>query len=136
MKSLIDNTMELTSRALDMRMHRQNVVTSNMANIKTPGYRAKRVEFEAELAAAVGQSREGRMSATHASHLPSAFDPAVAQAVTGETFRPRVVQGQDAVDMDKETAVMAKNALAYNTLTQVMQKGFEGLKNVIMEGNK
>jgi flagellar basal-body rod protein FlgB len=136
MKSLIDTSLDVTAAALDMRMHRQNVVTSNLANIKTPGYKAKRVEFEAQLQAAIGTDQSNKMTATNGRHLPTSFDPADVNAQTSEILRSRVVQGQDSVDMDKEMAVMAKNALAYNTLTMVMQKGFEGIKNVIMEGNK
>lgn len=49
---------------------------------------------------------------------------------------PRVIQGLDNVDLDKEMAAMAKNNLLYSALTTVIQKDFNGLKQLIQDGGK
>ena len=59
MKSLFDGDIGLVSRVLDMQLQRQNVVSSNLANLKTPGYRARSVSFEDELQAALGLDAKG-----------------------------------------------------------------------------
>ena len=48
----------------------------------------------------------------------------------------RVIHGDDNVDLDKEMAVMAKNTLRYNTLTTVLKKSFDGLRDVINDGGR
>ena len=136
MKSLFEMPMELSAKVLDMRMQRQNIVMSNLANIKTPQYKARRVEFEEELQSALGLDGKGRVTTTNPHHLPGAFDSDSFSAKAISDLKPRVIHGEDAVDLDKEMAVMAKNTLSYNALTTVLQKSFEGVKNIIADGGR
>lgn len=136
MKSMFGDYIHVTARVLDMRLERQNVVSSNLANIKTPGYKARRVEFEEQLQAALSLDGRGKVTRTNKMHLPARFDPKAFGSEFYKSIEPRVYQGEDSVDLDKEMAVMAKNTLLYNTLTQVMHKNFEGLKTAITEGGR
>jgi len=136
MKSLFEDHIQLTAKVLDLRLMRQNVVVSNLANIKTPGYRARRLEFEEKLQAALDLEENNKITRTNEKHLPVRFDPQNFGPDFFKDFEPRVVQGEDRVDLDKEMAIMAKNTMLYNALTQVLRKNFEGLKLVISEGGK
>ena len=49
---LIDRTMQLLNRTLDLRQARQRVIASNIANEETPGYRATELNFQDSLQAA------------------------------------------------------------------------------------
>jgi flagellar basal-body rod protein FlgB len=135
MKHLFSDQMELTAQVLDLRLQRQNVVMANLANMQTPGYKARRLEFEQELQDAVRQGA-GKLARTNSGHLPVAFDPNNFEPKLLREFRPQVVQGQDSVDLDKEMALLAKNTLLYNALTTVMHKSFEGMSKVITEGSR
>ncbi|MBT8764279.1 flagellar basal body rod protein FlgB [Desulfohalobiaceae bacterium Ax17] len=136
MKSLFDDNIQLTAKVLDLRLMRQNIVVSNLANIKTPGYRARRLEFEEKLQAALDLEKNNKITRTNEKHLPVRFNPQKFGPDFFKDFEPRVVQGEDRVDLDKEMAIMAKNTMLYNALTQVLRKNFEGLKLVISEGGK
>lgn len=136
MKSLFGSHIQLQGKVLDMRLERQNVVAGNLANIKTPGYRARRLEFEEDLQRALGLDAPGGMTRTNPGHLPAKFDARTFSAEFIKDLQPRVVQGEDSVDLDKEMTTMAKNTLLYNTLITTLQKNFEGLKNVITEGGR
>lgn len=136
MKSLFDQDMGVVGKVLDMQLQRQNVVASNMANIKTPGYRARKLMFEEEMQAALGLDAKGKMSLTDQKHMPAAFDPNNFGAEWSKAFKPRIVHGEDRVDLDKEMAVMAKTNLQYSALTTVIRSKFEGIKQVITEGSK
>lgn len=136
MKSLFDSDIGLVGRVLDMQLQRQNVVASNMANVKTPGYKARKVMFEDELQKALGLDNKGRLSRTDQQHMPSVFDPNGFSAEWKKAFKPRIVHGEDRVDLDKEMATMAKTNLHYSALTTIMRSKFEGLKQVIQEGQK
>jgi flagellar basal-body rod protein FlgB len=136
MKSLFGSDVGLISKVLDMELQRQNIVGSNMANIKTPGYKPRKLMFEDELQAALGLDAKGKMSRTDKGHMPALFDPEGFGAEWKEAFKPRVVHGEDRVDLDKEMAVMAKTNLHYSALTTIIRSRFEGLKQIIQEGQK
>ncbi|EFI33924.1 flagellar basal-body rod protein FlgB [Desulfonatronospira thiodismutans ASO3-1] len=136
MKALFGDHIQLTSRVLDMRLERQNVVSSNLANVKTPGYQARRVEFEEQLQSALNLDARGKMARTDPGHVSGAFDPQGFNAQFIKSMEPRVYQGEDAVDLDKEMSIMSQNTLMYNALSMVQQKNFQGLKTVIREGGQ
>ena len=136
MKSLFPDHIDLTARVMDFQIQRQNIVSGNLANINTPGYKARTLEFEKDLQAALGISQNGPVSRTHPKHLPAKFSPDATEASVVKELNPRVVQGTDNVDLDRETATMAKNTLMYNTLATVMQKNLSGMKQLIQEGGK
>ena len=136
MKSMFDANIGLVARVLDMQLQRQNVVASNMANINTPGYRARTLMFEQELQAALGLDARGNMTRTDPRHMPVVFDPRGFGPDWKKAFKPRIVHGEDRVDLDKEMAAMAKTSLHYSALTTIVRSRFEGLRQIITEGAK
>ncbi|MCT4536433.1 flagellar basal body rod protein FlgB [Halodesulfovibrio sp.] len=136
MKGLFETHTLLSAKVMDMQLQRQNVVMSNMANIKTPGYLARRVKFEEDLQKALNIDGRGKMTRTAGNHVPAAFDPKNFGPEWEKKMPLRVVHGEDRVDMDKEMAIMAKNTMRYNTLATVVKSNFDGMKNVISSGAK
>ena len=136
MKSLFDSDIGLLSKVLDMQLQRQNVVSSNLANVKTPGYKARKVSFEDELQAALGLDARGKMARTDVKHMPAVFDPKGFGPEWEKAFKPRIIHGEDRVDLDKEMALMAKTNLQYSALSSVIRSKFEGLRQMITEGQK
>lgn len=132
-KTLFGESQNLIGRVMDLQVQRQNVVMSNLANIKTPNYKAKRLDFEDDLQAALGLDAKGKMAITSASHMPSAFDPEKAGATLVTSFKPQVVHGEDAVNLDKEMAEMAKNSLRYNAMNTVLKRSYESMRNLITD---
>ncbi|MDR3073878.1 MAG: flagellar basal body rod protein FlgB [Deltaproteobacteria bacterium] len=136
MKSLIEPHMDLVGKVMNMQLQRQNVVMSNVANVKTPGYKPRVLEFEEDLQAALNLDAQGRLSRTHEKHIPGKFDANTFGASWDEELKPRIVHGEDRVNLDKEMTVMAKTSLQYNAMTTVMKSNFEGIRNIITEGSK
>ncbi len=136
MKSLFPLHLQLSSKVLDMQLERQNLVMSNLANIKTPGYKALDMEWEEQLQAALGRDARGKMTRTEQGHMPAVFSPESFGPEWHKAFRPHVIMGDDSVDMDKEMAKMSKNVLMYKSLSTVIQKNFEGLNKIISEGGR
>ena len=75
MKSLFPDHVDLTAKVMDFQLQRQNIVSANLANINTPGYKARRLEFEKDLQAALGISESGAVTRTHPDHFPVAGSP-------------------------------------------------------------
>jgi flagellar basal-body rod protein FlgB len=136
MHGLFEHHFAILEKALDLRLERQNVVMANIANVNTPGYKARKLMFEEDLQAAMNQDARGKMARTNEAHLPSVFNVKGFEGKGVTDFKPRTVFGEDVVDLDKEMATMAKNSMMYNALSDVMAKNFSGLQSIIQEGGK
>jgi flagellar basal-body rod protein FlgB len=136
MKDMLIPNEGLLGKVMDMRLERQNLVMSNLANINIPGYKARSLEFEGELRAAVASSARGEVTRTNAAHMPTVFNAKGFNSDVAKEFKPRVIYGQDSVDLDKEMTTMAKNSLQYNALTTLVKSNFDSVQKAITEGGK
>ena len=136
MRSMFDTHIGVVGKVLDMQLQRQNLVASNISNMKTPGYKALSLDFEKELQSAMALDSRGKMSRTNQQHMPVAFSPDGFGPEWEKAVRPRVVHGEDRVNLDKEMATLTKTNLHYTALTSIIQKNFDGLKTIIQEGQK
>src|SRR5437868_1293528 len=92
------------AQLLDVAALRHRVIAQNVANVNTPGYRRRAVEFEGDLAKAL------------ATPGPT---PLVKPKVVIEDG-PERVDG-NTVDIDREMNALAKNALLYQAAATVVQ---------------
>lgn len=136
MKNMFTSQVGLVGKVMDMQLQRQNVITSNLANVETPNYKPRELEFEKELQSALGLDMRGRMTVSSNGHMPAAFDAQNFGPEWDKQFKPRQIHGEDRVSLDKEMARHAKTQLHYTALTQVMTKTFEGINNVIQDGRQ
>ena len=137
MQDIYGPNADLMGKVMDLRLERQNLVMSNLANINIPGYKARTLEFENELQQAVGTADvRGTLTRTNPKHTPVAFNAGGFEGNVAKEFKPRTIYGADAVDMDKEMSTMAKNSLMYNALTTVMKTNFTDITKVIADGGK
>lgn len=136
MKGLFGSHIHLTAKVMDLRLERQNLVMGNIANVNTPDYKARRLEFEEKLQSALNQDARGKMTRTSADHMPHAFSTEGFQGDSAQAFKPRYIYGEDSVDLDKEVTNMTKNGMMYNALAMVIKKNFQGMQKVIQEGGK
>ncbi|WP_291326743.1 flagellar basal body rod protein FlgB [Desulfovibrio sp. UCD-KL4C] len=134
MKGFFEDQIALTGKVMDLRLQRQNLVASNLANVNTPGYKEKTLEFEDSLQKALNKDARGKMTKTSKMHIPATFEANKFSGRTLSNFEPRVVHGENPVDLDKEMVTMTKNNLAYNALTQIIKKDFQGMQKVIQDG--
>lgn len=117
---------------------RQEVVANNIANVNTPNYRKKNLEFEDMLAQEIygEKAPEGKlkMVRTHKEHLP--FKPfnvhAVPSVVDDKTTIMRVDHNN--VDVDVEMATLAKNQIYYNAAASQLGGYVTKMRNAITSG--
>lgn len=96
-----DPRLTVLHRLMDVAMQRQQVHAANLANINTPGYKARALEFEEEFNAALdeqGLDRAMRVEAQVTTPLATGADP----------------DGND-VSSEREVAALARNKLLYDT---------------------
>ncbi len=131
------NRTKILEKALDGAWLRNEVIAHNLANVDTPGYKRKTVNFEEYLSKALDEkSFKGNM--THPRHIPigaSRLDK-ITFKVTEEHSSSAVRLDGNNVDIENEMAAMAKNTIQYNTLIQSLSGRFKALKTVISEGRR
>lgn len=136
MISMFPVNTDLLGKVMDLRLERQNVVMSNLANEDVPAFKARRLDFEKELQSALNIDGRGKMTRTEGGHLPTTFSSAGFEGNLEMGWKPKVVQGLDSVDMDKEMSIMAKNTLMYNALADVTKRDFDDMQKVITDGGR
>ncbi|MCB1997433.1 MAG: flagellar basal body rod protein FlgB [Burkholderiaceae bacterium] len=109
-------SIDFQSQALLLRSERQRLLASNIANADTPGYQARDFDFRAALGAATaaaGGAKLGDPIAPKGGMAPGVGVPAT-QAPTMRYATPAQnnLDG-NTVDMDRERASFADNALRY-----------------------
>lgn len=137
--SLFGGKVEVLGGSLGLRLGRHALSATNLANMDTPGFRAKHLNFEEVLAQHL-TTGPGELEArqTNGGHIPTkdtgrAFEKA-AVAVKNSPYGQNEYE-DDVLDIDKEMTLLTKNQLIYNTTVQMLQKSFEGLKYAISEGS-
>ncbi len=123
-KSLFGKTCDVIEASLDITKLRHGLIGSNIANLDTPGYRPKEIDFKRTLKDAIDR-RSVDLVKTHPGHIP---------AVSGryEIF----LESSNWVDIDKEMSKLAENNLRYQTSVEMLIGKFSKLKSVIAEGGR
>lgn len=115
--SLFDHTIEGLARALSLRQRQHEVLAANLANVETPGYRARDLDFRAALKAAFAS-------------MDSKEETPLAARIVEDTAAPPRADG-NTVDMDLQMVKLSANASAYTTLARLLRGEFEHLREAI-----
>lgn len=106
---------DLLGQVLDAASLRHRVLSQNVANVNTPGYKRLEVVFEGELKKALG--------------YPSGGTAHVAPKVVA-TEDPERVDG-NTVDIDREMNDVTKNGLLYQAVSQIIASRLGSLRSAI-----
>lgn len=115
---------ELTS-VMNFRLFRQGVISSNIANIDTPGYTAKETSFDQEL-----QTRL-QMNGTAPEHIPSPNKAGAVSFRVAEDPYSRIGNDSNTVDIDREMMKLSQNQLLYDSAAQAVQGKISAIKDAI-----
>jgi flagellar basal-body rod protein FlgB len=136
---VFDTTLARLERALDVRLVRQNVLSTNIANVDTPGFKPKDVDFTASMVAIEGAHSEGTVSLptsptvgsspAESSNLAMRELPIVDVPAGGASF------DGNTVDLDRTMVAMAENALQYSAAARAAGKKLALLRYVASDGN-
>ncbi len=124
----------LLQQALDASWLRNKAISNNIANVDTPGYKRLRVEFEQFLSQAVSR-KALTSSVTNEKHIPiGAGSPSRMKIRVMEDHSTSMRLDGNNVDIENETAQLAKNNIMYNALIQKISGDFNKLRAAIKEG--
>ncbi len=113
---------------LDRLVQRQTVVATNVANIDTPGYKAKDVEFSNNLDEALG----GTLHRTDPHHLTGDGLPSGGRIMEVKDLPSRLDHNN--VSLDREATKLAEIAIRFSATAQMYQLRLRTIKQAILEG--
>lgn len=128
-----DATIGALNTSLNLRLMNQNVISSNIANADTPGFKAQKMEFEGALREALGVDGNLPMETDHPEHMAlKATDP-VQPAIFDDPNGIASLDG-NTVNRSEEMARMVENQALYEASTEMLKKKLGMLKYSITEG--
>lgn len=131
-----DKTLQALAAGMKFREMRQEMISSNIANAETPGYKAKRLEFEKALARALDVDGHMTMNVNDPKHFNVGgggfenLEPEVIKDPNGV-----VNESGNTVNREDEMARMAQNKIMYDALVQLTNKKL-GLKKYILNSER
>lgn len=132
------SSIDYLERSLSLSSTRQSLISNNIANVDTPGYKTMDVSFEEIL------KTEKEKQTTDFNFQGNISNPkhfVIGQSLNNE-FQPEIIVQNDTsmlnnennVDVDLEMTKLAENEIWYNTLVELMSKEFSILRYVVTEG--
>jgi len=118
-------TTDALGRFLDVDLARYKLVAMNLANIDTPGYRTRDLDFRAEMRRAVEE-----VGGAESGQLASASFQPVARLVRGLNERP---DGNN-VSVERESLLLAETQMKFNLGTQLLKDQFHLISLAINSG--
>ena len=112
--------MVFLEKALNLTTRRQEIIAGNVANLDTPNYTRKDIDFKETLTACINGLKGVKLSQTHNGHLAPDPKKEVHVQDTGEE-----------VELDREMINMAENNLQNSVTTEFVAKKYRGLKDLL-----
>jgi flagellar basal-body rod protein FlgB len=132
---LNDKALQALTASLKFRQLRQELHASNVANAETPGYKAKKLDFEEALARAIDVDDQLKMKTSDDKHFNvggggfNNLQPEIYEDSNGITS-----PDGNTVDRDQEMAEMAENKIMYDATVQLINKKLGLMKYAIGSG--
>ena len=120
------NGLNIALRGLTAQQRALDVTSHNIANVETPGYRARDVDFRAALQRAFSAAAPGGEGAAKAGVEADAAPP----QVVVDRDAPVKVDG-NSVDLDSQMARLSENAYRITALSRMLARHYDTLKQAI-----
>lgn len=133
MKGITDGTIFALNQNLNLRLENQNVISGNIANADTPGYKAKAMSFEMAMRDALELTDNVKLE----TNSPEHFGSKGPEGIQGDVYDdPNGIESLDGNTVDRagEMAKMKENEILYNSSIEMMRKKLGMLEYGISEG--
>ena len=120
-----DKMLPMLEGILSLTAKRQQALSSNIANMDTPGYKAKDFTFQEHLAGLAMQS-------TSSAHIAAENESTMKMVELDSETK----DNGNSVNLEQNVTELTKNALQYITLVQYLNQRMKTLRSSIIEGGR
>ncbi|MGY4686461.1 flagellar basal body rod protein FlgB [Petrotoga sp. DB-2] len=132
---MFDNiNFEIIPNTMDALSLRQNVISQNIANYETTGYKRKYVDFENELQKALSEDSALTLKVNRDQHINNTLSLGKIQPNIQIDDSKSLRDDGNNVDPDVELVRMTQNTLKYNTLSRLMTYAIQRYETAIRGG--
>ncbi len=117
----------LLTKAADSSWKRESVIANNIANVDTPGYKRKDLNFEGVLTEELGKCKHRSLDSKVSELDMSKLNPTVYTDSSNYSYR----EDGNNVDIDTENVELASEQIRYEGLTSSISSQFDRIKSVI-----
>ncbi|MBO4678201.1 MAG: flagellar basal body rod protein FlgB [Lachnospiraceae bacterium] len=126
-KSNAFDYINVLNKAADASWLRNDAISNNLANVSTPGYKREDITFEKELTKALKHSQYHTMDAKVKNLRADQLEARTYKDYSSLSYR---LDGNN-VDIDTESAMLAKNQIKYEGLLNSINTEFANLRTVM-----
>ena len=127
----IYNYVNILDKAADVANLRNELLTNNIANVSTPNYKRKDLDFESVLQGELAGEKNLGKAVKKANQNLETLD---AQVYTDNASLSYRLDGNN-VDINTEEARLAENQIKYQALVDLMNQEFARYNTVLSSGN-
>lgn len=127
----------LLFKHLSFRSDRQNVISSNIANVNTPGYKTKDLVFENELSK-INSKKDLPLNITNIKHINPSLDD-INRLNEPTLVKVKGLKEQNDgnnVSMDSQMSEMSKNKIIFDAIQTSIKKDSTLFRSVIESSQK
>jgi len=123
--NLIDKALGMHERALAVRSNRMEVLSRNIANADTPGFKAQDIDFRQVLK----ETESTAMQTTHANHIGQGEDGSPGGLKYRVPFN--VAFDGNTVELSVEQAKFGQSAADYQTTLSILESRIGGIRKAL-----
>ena len=132
---LFSENLNVLVSGLDFAAVKNRIISSNIANVETPGYKS----FKAVMDEKLGNDRtrkSSELSRTHPAHISDSKDESSTKAKIVRDNSTSMRADGNNVDLERELAELSANAIYYTALSRFTSQNFSGIRRIISEGKR
>lgn len=127
---IFSGTIYSLENAVNRSAVKQKVISQNIANVDTPNYKSKEIDFKQSL-----DSEVSRLLAKKTDHRHVSFESGLETYSIKSKANTSYQANGNNVDVDREMSDLAENQIYYNALIDRLSSKFNSLKTVIRGGS-
>lgn len=129
---IFGRTWEMLGKSLKVSARRHNLVSGNITNVDTIGYKPRDLDFQKTLEQAMAEPYPDEMTHTHPEHFKG--DNVFEISMAGEIRDDANGYHPDSVDIDREMTTLIENNIQYRTSTEMLLRKMGMLRHAISGG--
>lgn len=141
---MFDRVTDKLERYMDLLSTRQKLVASNIANVDTPGYKTRDIDFQFEFMSRAGLGPAGPppgndspiAAVRNASWVGPGSPVSSANSLSPNVIEPDLPSKNDGnnVSIDRETRLLAENGVRFQMASLLARSALRRVRNAIQEG--
>lgn len=122
-----DRTIQMMQDRLSLNSTNQKLISGNLANINTPGYRTRELSFDNVLRESLEEQVLHMVRSSKSHFAPN--EPL-------QAMQDQEVIETGPVDLDNEMVKLTKNSIEYQYMVSMLNKKFSMIKTALAEGGE